>query len=85
MSRGLSMLLGGALLSGIVLTLTELWRRHHEREHAADYVQRIQVLKADKPLDLPAVRAIHAQVVKPTRQRRAKVSPPSRFQQRQGK
>ncbi len=82
MNRWLSLLLV-ALPAGIVLALVELWRRRHDREHAADYVQRIQVLKADKPLDLPAVRAIHAQVVKPTRQRRAKVSPPSRFQQRQ--
>lgn len=58
---------------GLILAALELLRRRQAREHAADYVQRIQVLKTETPLALPAIKPLQAHKV---------ISRVSRFGQR---
>lgn len=56
---------GGLLvLAGGVLSVFDWLRRRQAREHAADYVQRIQILKADRPMTLPAVKPLQGRKVK---------------------
>ena len=50
-------------LSGTVLVLLELVERRRDRLHGPHYMTQIQILKAEKPLKLPAVRALRARKV----------------------
>lgn len=68
------------------LVALEAWRRQYARDHAADYVERISVLKSETPLVLPAVKKLEGRIV-PKKRRRAPVVSPrvSRFRQRVSK
>lgn len=75
------------LPGGILIASLELLRRRHAREHAADYVTRIAVLKSDTPLALPTVRPLRAvkKVVAPEPKKRRRApsrNRVSRFEQR---
>jgi hypothetical protein len=52
-------LLGLGLSAGVV-AIGEVWRRRRERNNAADYVQRIQVLASDAPSTIPTVKPLKA-------------------------
>lgn len=65
------------LPGGCIVAVLELLRRRHAREHAADYVDRIQALKTDRPMALPAVRerkGVKVAQVKSRRARKAKAT-----------
>ena len=47
------------VLGGVILRALDAWRKRREYDDGpAHYVEQIQVLKADKPLDLPAIRPL---------------------------
>lgn len=61
------------LPGGSIIAILEWWRRRHAREHAANYVERIQVWKSDTPLALPAIKPLQGRKV---------LDPILRFEQR---
>lgn len=49
------------LVASAAMCALEFKRRKKERENQADYMRRIQILKAEKPMLLPPVKPLQAQ------------------------
>jgi len=50
----------GLVASAAAVAIGEVWRRRRERDNAADYVQRIQVLASELPSKIPTVKPLKA-------------------------
>ena len=69
----------GLAVSAAAMAIGEVWRRRRERDNAADYVQRIQVLASEPPSKMPRVKPLKAR-----RQSRTSIDPTDLVSDRQG-